>query len=98
MIELHNMAYKDAIAVRVQAVNERGMSLISAENAEKPLIQDVPRKMDSCVQLDATSNKVVAFAWTVPDNGGSEVLDYLIFAKINDEQEYWQLDSDFNAL
>jgi hypothetical protein len=54
--------------------------------------------MDSCVQLDATSNKVVAFAWTEPDNGGSQVLDYLIFAKIDDEQEYWQLDSDFDAL
>jgi hypothetical protein len=30
LIELHNMAYQDAIAVKVKAVNERGISLISA--------------------------------------------------------------------
>lgn len=78
LIESYGLAYMDDILIKVIAVNVRGSSVISDQNTIVPQIQDIPRQMLTCTQMPETSNKVVAFEWSIPDDGGSQILGYLI--------------------
>jgi hypothetical protein len=43
------------------------------------------------IQLSDTTNRVVSFAWSVPDNGGSEVIGYEVYYKLQSEFNYTEL-------
>jgi hypothetical protein len=99
VIQDHGLVYTDDILVKVVAVNARGYSVVSESNLVAPQVQDIPRKMLTCTQMSETTNTVVAFEWQVPDNGGSEIIGYLIQVKHTPgQEEYVELIKDYHGL
>jgi hypothetical protein len=54
--------------------------------------------MQACLQVSDTTNTVVSFEWTEPDNGGSDILGYVIASKFIGEEDFVELASNYNEL
>ena len=95
LIESYALEYKDEIVAVVYAVNSRGISIVSEANQVRPTTQDVPRRMQSCVQQSETTNNVVALEWSEPDNGGSQITGYIVASKFVEELDFVQLVTNY---
>ena len=85
------LAYPDEIKVRIIARNDRGESVPSNPNTPSVIVEEVPRKMAAITMGSLNSYKLIHLEWIAPDNGGSEILGYIIYYKLFSASLYEEL-------
>lgn len=85
------LVYGDLIKIKIVAVNERGDSLPSEVNGIQPIVEDVPRKMQAVIQGYETTNTVIHLQWLEPEQGGSQILGYIVYYKLVGDSIYEEL-------
>jgi hypothetical protein len=91
LLDTYGLVYPDNILVKIVAVNDRGDSAASDENTVAPIVEDAPRKMLPIVDGDETTNLMIHLEWAEPDDGGSQVLGYIIYYKKVTDADYVEL-------